>query len=213
MIKNGIFIVYVLLLLLGCTSKKVYENQSGRCRLVLYGDSTYKFKYPTLIRARHDKGVYTFQDSSILLKRVVQNTFDSIEYSSSYLTERPSAIKFSFKGLNDTGVVIRFSLNGDTTVFRSDVSGTKELLYSDLLSKKIISADSTVNTISIFYHDKKYTLKDPLRKPTDIDIRLNQFIGEKNATLYTRFAYRNDTITVSGVDPKVIGSDRKLTRK
>ncbi len=30
---------------------------------------------------------------------------------------------------------------------------------------------------------------------------------------YRRFVYKNDTVTVNGVDPKAIGRDRKLMRK
>lgn len=30
---------------------------------------------------------------------------------------------------------------------------------------------------------------------------------------YRRFVYKNDTIVVNGVDPKAIGSDRRLMRK
>ncbi|HET6990201.1 MAG TPA: hypothetical protein VFJ43_02710, partial [Bacteroidia bacterium] len=190
---------------------------SGNCELKLYRDSTYSFKYPTFLRNIHESGTYKITDNCILLKRIAQNTSDSIlDCSMGYYSDNPDTVQVSFRGLNDSAICVAFTINKNPAIFKTDNSGQLKISYSMLLSKEIITKDSSFQFLDIFYNGRNYHITDTrplLSKPTVISIKLNQFVGEKTVVLYRKFSYSNDTVIVNGIDPKAIGSDRKLTRR
>jgi hypothetical protein len=165
---------------------------------------------------RRENGTYKIEHNSIYLKRIVPNTFGSVVDCTSGYYFHPDTVLFSFRDLNDSAIAVTFTLNQNPTVFKTDNQGHLNILYSDLASKQIISSDNIIRSINISFNNKTYSISNAsfLPKPTTVEIKLNQFAGEKNATLYRKFSYTNDTVTVNGIDPKAIGvSNRKLTKR
>lgn len=213
----SIYILLLALVVAGCAGKQVLVNKKRNCKLVLHEDSTYAFKYPTFMGKEREKGTYKIENNSILLKRVVPNTYGSVVDCSSGYYFHPDTLVFSFRDLNDSAIAVTFTLNEDPTVFKTDQQGHLQLLYSELSSKKIISSDGKIHSMRISFKNKTYEIANTsfLPNPTTVEIKLNQFSGEKTATRYRKFRIDGDTIIVNGIDPKAIGinpNNRKLVK-
>lgn len=64
------------------------------------------------------------------------------------------------------------------------------------------------------YHYKYPTFLRTMRDKGSYTIKQDSIVLKSTEEdKYRRFVYKKDTIIVNGVDPKVIGSDRKLKRK
>ncbi|MCW3083747.1 MAG: hypothetical protein JWP12_1113 [Bacteroidetes bacterium] len=211
-----LFTFLIFIFFISCANRLTYVNKSGSCRIKLYNDSTYHLKYPTFFKNIRKNGTYKITGNSLVLKRTIKNiVYDSTDCSSIYYIDHPDTVELSFRNLNDSSINVAFTINQNSTVFKTDHSGHLKILYSDLVSKKIISSDSSFHSISISFNNTAYFIsgKSMFPKPTNIDIQLNQFVGQKTVTLYRKFDYLNDTVIVNGMDPKAIGRDRKLTRR
>jgi hypothetical protein len=211
-------IFFLSILFAGCAGKQVLVNKSGNCKLELHKDATYAFKYPTFLGKRRENGTYKILNDSILLKRTTENNYGSIvDCSSIYYPDHPDTVTFAFRNLNDSAISVTFTLNQNPAVFKTDGHGRAKIAYSELVSKKIISGDSAFHSIAISFNNKTYNIADAsiLPKPISVHIKLNQFIGQKTATLYRKFSFTNDTVIVNGVDPKAIGglNNRILVKK
>lgn len=214
MIKRKVaFLVLLVTIFISCTSKKSFVNNSGSCKLYLYNDSLYTLKYPIFIGSRTEKGVYKISDNLLHLTRLSENSYDSIDYSVTYYPKYPDTLSFSFRNLNNSSIYVEFTINDSPIIYESDNFGILKLPYKDLFSNNVISNDSTFHLFNILFNNNTYQIKDKILNPSDINIKLNQFIGNKNAILYRKFTYVNDTITVNGLDRKAIGSDIKLIQK
>ena len=66
-----------------------------------------------------------------------------------------------------------------------------KLSYKKLFSNQVISNDSTFHQFNILFNNKTYHIKGKILNPSNINIKLNQFIGEKNVVLYRKFIYGN----------------------
>lgn len=211
-----IFIFFLAILFSGCANKQVLVNKTRNCKLELYKDSTYAFKYPTFMGKRRENGTYQIRSNSILLKRTVQNTYGSVVDISSGYYFHPDTLQFAFRDLNDSAIAVTFTLNDNPTIYKTDSDGHLQVLYSELLSKKIFSRENIIHSMTIFFNSKTYDIANAslLPNPTSIEIKLNQFVGQKTAILYRNFKFVHDTVTVNGIDPKAIGvGNRKLTRR
>lgn len=203
---------FLIPIFIGC-STQTFVNKSGSCKLRLHKDSTYFYKYPTFLWKMKERGTYTIEKDYILLTRIVKDSFENTNWNSCYYTNYPDTVELSFTNLNDSSVSVSFTMNQQPTHYQTNASGSIKFLYSDLTNSKVISKDSSFYGFNISFNNKNYFIKDTFLKPTSIQIQLNQYMGEKSATLYRRFEYKNDTVVVNGVDPKAIGRDRKLTRR
>jgi hypothetical protein len=205
--------IFIILIFTGCADRQIFKNNSGSCKLTLNKDATYTLKYPTIFKTIHEKGTYKILDSSIVLRRVTEMNYDSIsDCSICYFVDQPDTLEFSFKNFNDSSICVSFTINQNSTVFKTDKSGHLKLLYRDLHASNIIS-NYSFYLLRISFDNKEYVVREGFTKPTNVDIKLNQFAGKKTAIIYRDFKYTKDTIIVKGLDPKAIGSNRKLIRK
>jgi hypothetical protein len=215
-IMKKLLCLFVVLCFIGCADRQVYENKTGSCRLELRRDSSFYLKYPAFLWNERVSGDYHITGNSILLKYITDSNKDSMDCSSRYYTDHPDTVDFSFTNYNDSSISVTFMINRHPKVFKTDGSGHLKVLYSDLVSEKIIGQDSAFYSFDIVYDHKNYSLweigKYPLIKPTCAEFRLNQYVGLKTAIAYKRFDYKPDTITAHGFDPKAL-RDRKLIRK
>ena len=94
--RHNLFYIFLLAIIFaGCADKQVLVNKTGNCKLELYKDSTYTFTYPAFIGGkRHENGTYSRLSNAILLKRIVQNTYDNVIncYSGYYF--HPDTLQF-----------------------------------------------------------------------------------------------------------------------
>jgi hypothetical protein len=205
--------LFILLIFASCKNIKTYENKSGNCKLELFSDSTFSFKYPTFFGSQYEKGTYKIKNNSIILGLVTDNIKDSIvDFSSSYLEDDPDSVKFTFRNLNNSNIIVSFTINQNKVIFQTDKAGCINLMYRDLIEKKIVSIDSSIYGLSISFNNIIYSVVDSLIKPTNIDIKLNQFVGSEKIFIHRNFDYSQDTIKVSGFDPKTF-NDWKLIRR
>ncbi len=203
---------FLIPIFIGCTTQ-TFVNKSGSCKLRLHKSSTYYYKYPFFFGKIRERGTYTIEKDAILLTRITKNRYENNEWSSGYYYNYPDSVEFSFFDLNDSSINVSFTMNQQSIRYQTNTSGSIKFFYSELTNNKVISKDSAFYGFNISFNNKNYFIKDTFLKPTSILFQLNQYMGEKSVTLYRRFEYKNDTIEVNGVDPKAIGSDRKLVRK
>jgi hypothetical protein len=210
--KYTLAVFLPLLAFTACTHRQVYKNNSGRCKLSLYADGTYRFTYPMFLGKGKEQGSYRMDGNTVLLKRETMKTGDSTGYSAYYLTDRNDSLLFRFRNLNDSSIAIQFTMNNFPKMLRSDESGSLKMAYSDLRKMGIVEKDRSIHGIAMTYNNTLYIIRDTLFNPTQLDIQLNQYVG-KTAVLYRRFQCKGDTIIVNGIDPKAIGLDRYLRKR
>jgi hypothetical protein len=204
----------ILFLFFYCLAEgQTYTNKNGDCRLVLSKDLRYKYKYPTFLSSQTESGSYTVYKDSLLLRAVVKNKFDSLEYWTYYLEAHPDSVEFSFRNLNDSAAELSFSINNSQAVFKTDKNGKAALAYSELLKNKIISTDSAIVKLKIKLGNKTYVVNGKFLKPGGFETKLNHYLNEKDAILYRKFYFKNDSVIVNGISRKVIGQDVILSRK
>jgi hypothetical protein len=210
--------LFLLIILAGCAGRQVFTNRVRNYKLVLKKDSVYFLKRPAFFGKYREHGTYKIEKNTILLKRITGAPSESVkDFGFGFSIDDPDTVAFSFRNINDSDICVDFTINNNPTTFKTDNSGHLKLLYRDLISNKVISNDSAFHSITIFYNNKTYFLKElisgSLIKPSSIRIQLNQFIGEKSATWYRKYSYSNDSIIVNDGDWNGELIDIKLTRK
>ena len=210
-------IFFMLIIFTGCVERQVFENRTAGYKLILKKDSTYFLKHSTFWGKPRERGTYKVANDSILLKHITDSPRDGVtEITYSYGRQNsPDTVEFVFRDLNDCGICVNFTINNDASVFKTDNLGHLKLLYRDLVSNKIVSNDSTLHSLIVSYKNKSYfvELSSSYGLPVMLEIKLNQFVGEKKAIWYAEYAYTPERIIIKTENWKGIPEDIWLTRK
>jgi len=214
-LKSIILTIILTTLLYACKEKMTFSNQSGSCKLHLHSDTTYSFTYPNFLYNKTENGIYKIYNDSIVLLRKSFDKIDSVDISYTCWQDNPDTLLLTFKNLYRNIINVKINLNGTDKVFQTDSLGEIIILYSELEKDGIVKKGEKIKEFKIIYDNKVFIpdlrpYKDS-RKPDRLDFTLNQFIGEKYATLKRKYSIKNDTIFVNDISRKAIGLDNKRT--
>src|ERR1700746_1036102 len=118
--------LFIFLIFISCSGRKLYENKSRSCKLVLRNNSTYLLKYPQFLRIRkmREHGTYSVTGNSLLLRYVVDNSYNNMEVATiGYYTKHPDTVNIYFKNINDSAISVSFTINQNPKIFNVDNSG------------------------------------------------------------------------------------------
>ncbi|WP_378172641.1 hypothetical protein [Aquimarina sp. SS2-1] len=211
-----IFAIILISSIYGCKEGQTYSNKNDSCELYLYGDKTYKFKYPNFFENRTEKGTYEFDNSKISLIRKSTARIDSVDIGYGCWEDNPDSLLLTFKNLyrEPINVIVRF--NDTDRKFKTNSLGEINISYKDIENLKIVDKNNGIDKYTIEFQNKVFTpdmtyYKDS-RKPNKIDFKLNQFVGEEFAILKRTYDINRDTIFVNDISRKAIGRNNKLIR-
>ena len=193
-----------------------FANQCGSCQLNLLTHRTYKFTYPNFFNNKTENGTYKIYNDSIVLSRKSFDKIDSIDIGYTCWQDNPDTLLLTFKNLYNEKIAVKVNLNNTDKVFETDSLGEIYIFYSELGKMNILKTGEKIRKFKITYDNKVFIpdmqpYKDS-RKPDHLDFKLNQFVGEQFATLKRKYLLKDDTIFVTDISRKLIGSDYKLAR-
>ncbi len=211
-----IFVILLISSIYGCKKSSLYSNKNDSCKLYLYEDKTYKFKYPIFFENEIEKGNYEFNDNKITLTRKSFTKIDSVDIGYGCWEDNPDSLLLTFKNLYREPINAIVSFDNSNTKFKTNSLGEIKISYNNLKNQGVISENEEIDKYTIEYKNKVYipdmTYYKGSRKPNKIDFKLNQFVGEEFAILKRTYNISNDTIYVNDISRKAIGRNNKLMK-